>query len=113
MQLWYWPLGGLLFCLILIGANQWTAMKKLRLHVLDVITLPVWVIAHYMMGYALGVSYIEWILLFWFAFGAILAWFLLQKNWDWRHFWHRYWQWSGLFGIAVIIVVMILGFINH
>lgn len=80
MQWWYWPLGGLLFCLILIGANQWTAMKKIRLHVLDVITLPVWVIAHYTMGYALGVSYIEWILLSWFAFGAILAWFLLQKN---------------------------------
>ncbi len=108
-----WPLGAVSFILFVCVLNRWTRLGEFKIKTLDIIVIPVWVILHFTMGYRFGVSFILLFLLAWFVVGTILSWFLLQKKWRWYLFWHKYWQWSGLIGSLLLLIVTIIGFWHH
>jgi len=113
MQWWIWPLSAVSFILLVFVLNRWTRFGDLKIKTLDIIVIPVWVILHVTMGYCFGISLILWFLLVWCFVGAVLVWFLLQGKWHWRLFWHKYWEWSGLVGTLLLLIVTIVGFWHH
>lgn len=113
MQWWIWPLGGFIFWTVVIIFKKWTALKQASIKILDIITIPNWIVLHQTMGYLFGISFVPWFLLVWLVVGIFLAWFLLQNNWRWQTFWRRYWQWSGLLAAIIVILITIIGLFLH
>lgn len=113
MQWWFWPIGAVIIVLFVFCLNRWTRFGEYKISTLDIIVVPLWLILHFTMGYRFGVSWIFWLLLAWCFVGIILSWFLLHNKWHWRAFWHKYWQWSGLLSIVLLISVTIFGLLYH
>ncbi len=113
MQWWIWPLVGFIFWTVVIIFKKWTALKQASIKILDIITIPNWIVLHQTMGYLFGISFVPWFLLVWLVVGIFLAWFLLQNNWRWQTFWRRYWQWSGLLAAIIVILITIIGLFLH
>lgn len=113
MQWWFGPIGAVVIILIVFSLKRGTRLRRVKIDVLDIIVIPLWLILHYTMGYYFGVSWILWLMMTWSLVGAVLAWFLLQKNWHWRSFWYKFWKWSGLLAGFLLLVVTILGFTTH
>lgn len=113
MQWWFWPLGTIIICLIWLALNRWTSLKRFKIKILDIIPIPMWVALHFTMGYRFGTSWILWFMLIWFVFGEIITWVLLRRKWQWTTFWHKYWEWTGLVGATLLLIITVIGFFYH
>ncbi|MDF7626964.1 DUF3397 domain-containing protein [Lactobacillaceae bacterium L1_55_11] len=112
--MWYWI--PIIWILVLGGLyllrRYWHRYPNLTW--LDFVVLPNWLALYFTAGLAFTPGYFFWFLLVWLLIGWFLSWFLLRREWPYRVFWHRYWQWSGLIAalaeIIVAIAALIMGF---